>query len=187
MSEIYRLVSDEEIAKVWGNANFGERSNKRDIIAETLLNYAGGFSTGHTAKTICIELGLLAKVKNNNGVKFTSKGKRYLFYAHENKHRLNTDLQKNNTKLLMENRQLRSIYRRNIKLEEQIAHLDKVAKDEVSNPVAHACPALVNIEALKTQLGEIANKKMPYPNTVPIVHWTVYAIAATFDIVEKKQ
>lgn len=78
--EIYKIVSDEEIEAVWGNANFGPRADKRAIIADTLLKWAGDFSSGHTATTICQELGLLGAYKPSRSCSLTKKGRRYLFY-----------------------------------------------------------------------------------------------------------
>lgn len=69
------LITDKAINIAWGNANFGEKLDKRTIIASALLKYACGYYTGHTIKCICSELGL----RNDNGL--TEIGKKYL-YAH---------------------------------------------------------------------------------------------------------
>lgn len=73
--ELRKLVTDEEIDKAWGNANFGSES-KRDVIKDALLQLAGDFRTGHTAECILKELGLVG-----TNISLTKKGKRYLFYA----------------------------------------------------------------------------------------------------------
>ena len=74
-TSINKLVTDEEINAVWGNANFGSH-DRRDILADTVLKHAGGYKTGHTATCICKELKLLGK----NG-DLTKKGKRYLYWS----------------------------------------------------------------------------------------------------------
>lgn len=42
------IVSDEEIEKVWNNADFGEEKDKRHIIALGVLKYASGYHSGST-------------------------------------------------------------------------------------------------------------------------------------------
>lgn len=73
------IVSDEEIARVWGNANFGSVP-KRDIIKGVVLKCASGYYTGFTAKQIVFELGLVNPAKWT----LTKKGKQYLFAAFSN-------------------------------------------------------------------------------------------------------
>lgn len=77
--ELTKLVSDEEIEAAWGNANFGEGADKREILRDTLLKIAGDFSTGATATRICQALGLLGHAKC--GISLTKKGRRYMFYS----------------------------------------------------------------------------------------------------------
>lgn len=72
-------ISNEEINKAWGNANFGD-CDKRDVIIETLLQIAGDFSTGHTAMTICQDLKLLGKHSRGNLPNLTKKGRRVMYY-----------------------------------------------------------------------------------------------------------
>ena len=76
MDTIEEIVSDEELDKAWGNANFGDSLTKRDVVASALLKYACGYITGHYAQCICVELGLVTKNLN-----LTIKGKRYLYLA----------------------------------------------------------------------------------------------------------
>lgn len=78
MESVNTIVTDEKINKVWGNASFGD-TPRRDVIANSLLKYASGYSTGHTANCICRELGLITKGDN-----LTTLGKRYLFAAYSN-------------------------------------------------------------------------------------------------------
>lgn len=72
------LVSDEDLQKVWGNANFGS-TPRREVLRETLIKIACGFHTGSTATQICLELKLIGKSKRS----LTKKGKLYLYYALE--------------------------------------------------------------------------------------------------------
>jgi hypothetical protein len=72
------IVSDEEIDNAWGNANFGDRTNKRHIIADTLLKYVCGYSSGHTIGEICKELGLISSMFADSPI-ITKKGVSYLF------------------------------------------------------------------------------------------------------------
>lgn len=74
-----RLISDKEIDKAWGNANFGDIS-KRDVIKGALLKCASGYHTGHTAKVILMELGLVKQSK----WELTVIGKQYLLDAYSN-------------------------------------------------------------------------------------------------------
>ena len=68
------MVTIEDIESVWGNANFGDNTDKRGIVNDTLLKYMGGYSSGQTATCICQELGLLTKKRI-----LTKKGGRYLY------------------------------------------------------------------------------------------------------------
>jgi hypothetical protein len=77
---IYEIVTDSELDSVWGNANFGD-SSKREMIHDTLLKCLGGYSTGHTAKSICKELGLVYANKWD----LTKKGREYLYLSVQNK------------------------------------------------------------------------------------------------------
>lgn len=77
MEKTEDLVTDQQIEIAWGNANFGGSHSKRDIIANTILKCASGYHTGHTAKCIVEELGLVTK-----DWKLSQRGKRYLFAAY---------------------------------------------------------------------------------------------------------
>lgn len=70
------LITDAQIDLVWGNANFGE-VGRRDLINNTLLKCASGYSTGRTAKCIVEELGLVTPKW-----KLTKLGERYLYAAY---------------------------------------------------------------------------------------------------------
>lgn len=69
------MITDTEIENAFGNSDFG-KTPKRDVLKHTLLKYASGYSTGHTAKCIAIELELYKEEKG-----LTKKGKEYLFAA----------------------------------------------------------------------------------------------------------
>lgn len=75
-NSLQEIVTDAELDAVWGSANFGSFT-KREIIKDTLLKCLGGYSTGHTAKTIAKELGLV--FANKWGL--TKKGREYLYLA----------------------------------------------------------------------------------------------------------
>ncbi len=72
------IVSDDELTRAWGYANFGSRS-KREVIIDTLTKVAQGWGTGHTAMCIVKELGLV--VSRNNQVGLSDKGLQYLLAA----------------------------------------------------------------------------------------------------------
>lgn len=68
-----KILTDEQINNAWGNADFGNM-NKRDVISGALLKCASSYYTGHTAKCIVEELGLVTKKWT-----LTKIGKEYLF------------------------------------------------------------------------------------------------------------
>lgn len=72
---VEEYVSDEDLNVAFGNADFGNIS-KRDVVRYSLLKYAAGYSTGHTAKCICKELGLITDKE-----KLSVTGRRYLYLA----------------------------------------------------------------------------------------------------------
>jgi len=74
-------ITDGEITEAWGYANFGENVDKREIIQETLLQIAGGFSTGHTAMSICKDLDLVTGGSTSRPSNLTKKGKRVMYCA----------------------------------------------------------------------------------------------------------
>lgn len=71
------IISDEEISRVHGNANFGPTA-PRQIVGETVLKFAVGYSTGHTAECIVIEHGLASRPRGRHSPpRLTKKGLRY--------------------------------------------------------------------------------------------------------------
>jgi len=73
MKTTIELISDEQINNAFGNANFGSIS-QRSVVAGAILKCASGYYTGHTAKCILEELGLVTKKWT-----LTKLGKNYLF------------------------------------------------------------------------------------------------------------
>lgn len=73
------IITDEEITKAWGNANFDSflNENKRELINNTVLKCASGYYTGFTARTIITALGLAS----SDSWTLTAKGKEYLYCA----------------------------------------------------------------------------------------------------------
>lgn len=70
------LLSDAEIERVHGSANFGDTS-KRDVVRYGVLKCASGYHQGFTSKTICIEHGLI----HPKAYRLTKKGRVYLWAA----------------------------------------------------------------------------------------------------------
>lgn len=75
-NSINEIVTDPELDAVFGSANFGS-TTKREVIKDSLIKCLGGYRTGHTAKTICKELGLVYANKWD----LTQKGREYLYLA----------------------------------------------------------------------------------------------------------
>ncbi|HGY3698873.1 TPA: hypothetical protein ACNVXF_000143 [Citrobacter freundii] len=53
-----QALTDESISQAFTGTNFG-RDDLRNILAETVIDAAAGWRCGHTATTICTQLGLL--------------------------------------------------------------------------------------------------------------------------------
>ena len=79
METLEKIISNEELNNSWGNAKFGD-SSKRDVLKNTLLKCASGYYTGHTAKCIAEDLGLVTTKWT-----LTKKGKKYLYEAFSHK------------------------------------------------------------------------------------------------------
>ncbi|MES2287428.1 MAG: hypothetical protein V4547_17170 [Bacteroidota bacterium] len=69
------IITDEEITKVWQNANFGD-TPKRGVILEAIKHVAQGWSNGSTATAIIKELGLVDFRNGHYGL--SDKGLEYL-------------------------------------------------------------------------------------------------------------
>ena len=70
------VVTDEEIEKAWGNADFGDQP-KREVIYDTLCKFAMGYGTGKFARAITEELGLSGG-ENHGRERLTEKGLKFL-------------------------------------------------------------------------------------------------------------
>ena len=73
-SVIAGTISDEDILRVHGNADFGDK-DPREVVDESVLKIACGYGIGSTARSIVKRHGLAKK----NGTKLTRAGKRYLW------------------------------------------------------------------------------------------------------------
>lgn len=71
------VITDKAIEIAFDNVNFCKQHTNREIVANSLLKCACGYSTGHTAKCILEELGLV-----NSKWQLTAIGKEYLWAAH---------------------------------------------------------------------------------------------------------
>jgi len=69
------IVSDADLKKAFGHANFGN-TTEREVIKFALLKANCGYHNGHTADCIIKELGLI-----NEKRKLLKKGKEYLFWS----------------------------------------------------------------------------------------------------------
>ncbi|NIJ40399.1 hypothetical protein FHS78_000669 [Parvibaculum indicum] len=72
------IVSDEEIERVHGYANFGDMT-KRRVVDEGVLKYALGYTSGHTQLCILVKHGLVRKPQiGSYKSTLTRKGQLYL-------------------------------------------------------------------------------------------------------------
>lgn len=77
MSAPEDIISDEEIIRVHGYANFGDMS-PREVVNDGVRKYAIGFTGGHTQLCILLEHKLITKPKPGKyAANLTQKGKRY--------------------------------------------------------------------------------------------------------------
>lgn len=94
MKTTQEMITDEELLKAWGNANFSEHRNKRDILANALLKYSCGYVTGSTIECICDRLNLIIVIKDRykpelSHISLTKLGKEYLYSHFDNTHKQN--------------------------------------------------------------------------------------------------
>lgn len=71
------IVSDEEVERVHGNADFGPHVTKREVLREGVLKRASGYYTGFTMASICKAHGLIT----DKTELLTQKGQKYLWAA----------------------------------------------------------------------------------------------------------
>ncbi|MDS0977211.1 hypothetical protein OSC12_13190 [Citrobacter portucalensis] len=69
-----QALTDEAISQAFTGTNFG-RDDLKNIIAETVIDAAAGWRCGHTATTICTQLGLLTATGRASalGLRFVSE------------------------------------------------------------------------------------------------------------------
>lgn len=73
------IISDDEIERVHGHANFGTGTTKRGVVNEGVVKYAAGYTSGHTQLSILLEHGLLKQPRPGRYEKtLSAKGHRYL-------------------------------------------------------------------------------------------------------------
>ena len=72
------IISDEEIARVHGRADFGPTMSPRDVVNQGVRRYAVGYTSGYTQLSILLEHGLITKPRPGSyKANLTEKGKRY--------------------------------------------------------------------------------------------------------------
>lgn len=77
-STVEQIISDDEVTRVHGHANFGSMT-PRQVIADGVLKYAYGYSSGHTQLCILMEHKLIHKPKPGSYQStLTKKGRTYL-------------------------------------------------------------------------------------------------------------
>ena len=77
-AELSAIISDEEIARVHGHANFGPSITPREVVNEGVREYAVGYHSGYTQLTILLEHGLITRPRPGRyDVNLTKKGKKY--------------------------------------------------------------------------------------------------------------
>lgn len=73
------IVSDEEIERIHGHANFGPTMSKRKVVNDGVLKTALGYSMGHTQLCILMEHGLVKTPRHGRyETTLTKKGFKYL-------------------------------------------------------------------------------------------------------------
>lgn len=73
-----KIITDTEVIRVHGHANFGTMT-PRQVIADGVLKYAYGYSGGHTQLCILLEHKLIRKPKPGSyHSTLTKKGQAYL-------------------------------------------------------------------------------------------------------------
>lgn len=78
ISRELELISDAEVTRVHGHANFGDMA-PRDVIRDGVVKYAMGYTGGHTQLSILIEHALIHKPKPGSYQStLTKKGRAYL-------------------------------------------------------------------------------------------------------------
>lgn len=81
-----QYISDEEIATVFQNTNFGDDTPafRRKLLAQGVLKHLVPFRSGHTLTCIMKELGLIAVHGKREEVYVTALGKKFLYSQYYN-------------------------------------------------------------------------------------------------------
>jgi hypothetical protein len=75
---VREIISDEAVARIHGNANFGSMT-PREVLADGVLKYAMGYSGGHTQLCILMEHKLIRKpTPGRYSSTLTKLGQKYL-------------------------------------------------------------------------------------------------------------
>ena len=77
MSDILKLISEEEVYRVHGNADFGSMT-PRDVVNRGVLNVSKGWHSGSVMQSIILEHKLAWSRKSQSPMKLKPKGRRYL-------------------------------------------------------------------------------------------------------------
>ena len=76
-ADLAEVISDDEIARVHGHANFGAIT-AREVVNDGVRKYAVGYEGGYTQLTILLEHGLITMPRPGSyAANLTKKGKRY--------------------------------------------------------------------------------------------------------------
>lgn len=74
------IITDAEIERVHGHADFGEGTVKREVVNRALLKCACGYYDGHTARTIIADHGLIRDARaRGSATALTARGRKYLW------------------------------------------------------------------------------------------------------------
>lgn len=77
-TELSEIISDAEIVRVHGSANFGPGLTPREVVNDGVRKYAVGYHSGHTQLCILMEHGLITKPRPGRyDANLTKKGKKY--------------------------------------------------------------------------------------------------------------
>lgn len=84
LKALAEIISDAEITRVHGHANFGPTMTPRDVVNEGVRKYAIGYHSGYTQLCILLEHGLITKPRPGRyDANLTKKGKKYARALHQ--------------------------------------------------------------------------------------------------------
>lgn len=79
MRDLSKYFTNEQLTEAFRNTNFGDTPHI-DIVSDTILKVASGYSTGHTAMCAAMELGLVKQ--SGRKYSLTAKGGYCLYDAY---------------------------------------------------------------------------------------------------------